>query len=69
MLIGALILTVIGLFISIMAGYLAADNLSPLPALLGVISAVFIIGALTLAHGPGTLDSVQPPYSNQEASK
>ncbi|HID4045028.1 TPA: hypothetical protein ACXE9F_001444 [Pluralibacter gergoviae] len=66
MLIGALILTVIGLSISIMAGYLAAENLSPLPALLGVISVVFIIGALALAHGPVATNSVQSPYINQE---
>ncbi|EIV5800332.1 TPA: hypothetical protein MNC12_005565 [Klebsiella pneumoniae] len=37
MIIGALILTIAGLLLTIMAGYLSANNLSPLPAMLGVI--------------------------------
>ncbi|SVP81970.1 Uncharacterised protein [Klebsiella pneumoniae] len=40
MIIGALILTIAGLLLTIMAGYLSANNLSPLPAMLGVIGAL-----------------------------
>lgn len=54
MIIGALILTIIGLLLAIMAGYLSADNLSPVPAMLGVIGSVFVIAALALAHGRAT---------------
>lgn len=46
MIIGALILTIAGLLLTIMAGYLSANNLSPLPAMLGVIGTVIVIAAL-----------------------
>lgn len=46
MIIGALILTIIGLLLAIMAGSLSANNLSPVPAMLGVIGSVIVIAAL-----------------------
>ena len=64
MIIGALILTIIGLLLAIMAGYLSADNLSPVPAMLGVIGSVIVIAALALAHGPqGQCPGFAPCYS------
>ncbi|HED2850986.1 TPA: hypothetical protein R4Z65_004532 [Klebsiella oxytoca] len=69
MIIGALILTIIGLLLAIMAGYLSADNLSPVPAMLGVIGSVFIIAALALAHGPGNINTPNSPHVNQESGK
>ncbi len=69
MIIGALILTIAGLLLAIMAGYLSANNLSPVPAMLGVIGSVFIIAALTLAHGPGNINTPDSPLVTQEAGK
>lgn len=69
MIIGVLILTIIGLLLAIMAGYLSADNLSPVPAMLGVIGSVFVIAALALAHGPGNVNTQTSIPVTQEAGK
>ncbi|HEJ7387919.1 TPA: hypothetical protein ACKI2R_004765 [Klebsiella oxytoca] len=69
MIIGALILTIAGLLLTIMAGYLSANNLSPLPAMLGVIGTVIVIAALALAHGPGKVNTSDSPVVTQEAGK
>lgn len=67
MIIGALILTIIGLLLAIMAGYLSADNLSPVPVMLGVIGSFIVIAALALAHGPGKVNTPDSPLVTQEA--
>lgn len=69
MIIGALILTIIGLLLVIMAGYLSANNLSPVPAMLGVIGSFIVITALALAHGPGKGNTPDSPLVTQEAGK
>ncbi|HBR7717769.1 TPA: hypothetical protein L9404_001843 [Klebsiella pneumoniae] len=69
MIIGALILTIIGLLLAIMAGYLSADNLSPVPVMLGVIGLYIVIAALALAHGPGKVNTPDLPHVTQEAGK
>ncbi|EBU3701134.1 hypothetical protein AADU86_002546 [Salmonella enterica] len=69
MIIGALILTIIGLLLAIMAGYISANNLSPVPAILGVSSSVIVIAALALAHGPGKDNTPDSPLVTQEAGK
>ncbi|ENI1078718.1 hypothetical protein ACQFN5_26915 [Klebsiella sp. WOUb02] len=69
MIIGALILTIIGLLLAIMAGYLSADNLSPVPVMLGVIGSFIVIAALALAHGPGKVNTPDSPLVTQEAGK
>ncbi|POT29868.1 hypothetical protein [Citrobacter braakii] len=69
MIIGALILTIIGLLLAIMAGYLSANNLSPVPAMLGVIGSFIVIAALALAHGPGKVNTPDSPLVTQEAGK
>ncbi|HBU6176269.1 TPA: hypothetical protein MC459_004737 [Klebsiella oxytoca] len=69
MIIGALILTIAGLLLVIMAGYLSANNLNPVPAMLGVIGSVIVIAALALAHGPGKVNTPDSPLVTQEAGK
>ena len=69
MIIGALILTIIGLLLAIMAVYLSADNLSPVPVMLGVIGSFIVIAALALAHGPGKVNTPDSPLVTQEAGK
>ncbi|HCT5932782.1 TPA: hypothetical protein OT246_002981 [Klebsiella pneumoniae] len=69
MIIGALILTISGLLLTIMAGYLSAGNLSPVPAMLGVIGSFIVITALALAHGPGKVNTQDSPLITQEAGK
>ncbi|MDM4375667.1 hypothetical protein [Klebsiella oxytoca] len=69
MIIGALILTITGLLLAIMAGYLSADNLSPVPVMLGVIGSFIVIAALALAHGPGKVNTPDSPLVTQEAGK
>jgi hypothetical protein len=69
MIIGALILTIIGLLLAIMAGYLSADNLSPVPVMLGVIGSFIVIAALALAHGPGKVNTPDSPLVTQEEGK
>lgn len=69
MIIGALILTVIGLGLAIMAGYLSADNLSPLTSFLAVLATVCIVVALALSHGTGSSKSLTTPVINKEVGK
>ena len=69
MIIGALILTISGLLLTIMAGYLSANNLSPVPAMLGVICSFIVIAALALAHGPGKVNTPDSPLVTQEEGK
>ncbi|EPJ7275193.1 TPA: hypothetical protein MAS61_003419 [Klebsiella pneumoniae] len=69
MIIGALILAIIGLLLAIMAGYLSADNLTPVPVMLGVIGSFIVIAALALAHGPGKGNTPDSPLVTQEAGK
>jgi hypothetical protein len=52
-----------------MAGYLSANNLSLVPAMLGVIGSVIVIAALALAHGPGKVNTPDSPVVTQEAGK
>lgn len=53
MIIGALILGALALCIGIVAGYLSADNLSPFPLILSLVSAIILVIALALAHESG----------------
>lgn len=69
MIISALILTIIGLLLAIMAGSLSANNLSPVPVMLGVIGSFIVIAALALAHGPGNGNTPDSPLVTQEAGK
>ena len=69
MIISALILTIIGLLLAIMAGSLSANNLSPVPVMLGVIGSFIVIAALALAHGPGKVNTPDSPVVTQEAGK
>jgi len=69
MIIGALILTVISLSLTVIAGHLSANNLSPFPAILAVISSVLIIAALALVHGSSTVNIPDPSHVIQETGK